>query len=155
MATAPISHVHSPVHASRKHGWTWIVVAVGYFLPAIVGVCVRQYLASIGKPVMSWGWVAQEFTLLAVFSLIWVLPFVLVALLAGWLSLAEIKYRGFVYGAFVGTAVSEIIIFIQAWWNVEAIFLGFLEIPVLVLGGTVLGGALGFLVGYLVGRLRH
>ena len=155
MVTAPIPHVESPIDASRKPGWPWFVVAAGYFLPGVIGVCVREYLQSIGKPVMPWSWVAQEIGLIAIFSLIWVLPFVFVALIAGRLSLAEIKYRGLVYGAFLGTALFEIRVFIDAWWNVEAVYLGFLVIPVLVFGGTLLGGGLGFLAGWLIGRLRH
>ena len=91
MATAPIHQIDSPIHAQSKPAWPWIVVATGYFLPGIIGVCVRQYLASIGKPVMPWSWVAREFGVLAIFSLYWVLPFLLVALVAARLSLTEIK----------------------------------------------------------------
>ena len=35
--TASSQHIHSPEHASGKIGWPWIVVAVGYFVPGVIG----------------------------------------------------------------------------------------------------------------------
>jgi hypothetical protein len=155
ITTVSTQHIHSPEHSSGNAGWPWIVVAVGYFLPGVIGVCVRQYLVSIGKPVMPWSWVAQELPVLAIFSMIWVVPFVMVALLNGRLKSRGMQFQGLIYGAFLGTAVSEIIVFIEAWWNVEAVVLGFLVIPFLVFGGTLLGSALGFCAGWVIVRLRH
>jgi hypothetical protein len=155
MATTPIQHVNVPSHYNQKPIWPWVIVVAGYFLPGVIGVCVRQYLQSIGRPVMPWSWVAQEVGLFVIFSFIWVLPFVFVALIAALFPLAESKYHGLVYGALMGTALFEVLVFIDAWWNVEAIILGFLVIPFLVFGGTLLGGGLGFLTGWLIGRARH
>lgn len=153
--SASTQHIHSTERASGKLGWPWIVVAVGYFVPGVIGVCVRQYLASIGKPVMPWSWVAQAFPTLVIFSVIWVIPFVLVALLSGRLKNRGMQYEGLIYGGFLGTAAAEIIVFIEAWWNVEAVVLGFLVIPFLVFGGTLVGGAVGFCSGWVVARVRH
>ncbi|MGC2832466.1 MAG: hypothetical protein WB627_10835 [Candidatus Acidiferrum sp.] len=154
MATPSTRHVDSPMHGEVKPRWPWIIVAIGFFLPGIIGVCVRQYLVSIGKPVMPWSWVAQAFPSLVIFSLIWVLPYVLVALIAGRLMRRKVRYLGLTCGAFLGTAVAEILVFVDAWRNVEAVVLGFLVIPILVFGGTLLGGVLGFLTGWILERLR-
>jgi hypothetical protein len=79
----------------------------------------------------------------------------MVALLNGRLKSRGMQFQGLIYGAFLGTAVSDIIVFIEAWWNVEAVVLGFLVIPFLVFGGTLLGSALGFCAGWVIVRLRH
>jgi hypothetical protein len=131
-------------------------VAIGYFLPSVIGVCVRQYLQSIGKPVMTWSEVGHMLLELTFLSLIWVLPFASVALFTSGL-LTDSKYRGFAYGAFLGTALCEVPVFIAVWEDGlgEVLFYGFLIIPIFLFGGMFLGGALGYLAGWLVGRVRH
>lgn len=159
MAATPIQHASAPSHSSQERRWPWVIVAIGYFLPGVVGICVRQYLQSIGAPAMPWSQVGREFPVLAIASVFWALPFFLVARLARRLPLADSKNRGLLYGAFLGTALCEVFIFIGFWSSrfwLEAVYFGFafLLIPIPVFLGTLLGGTLGFLIGWLVGRAR-
>jgi len=143
--------VNTPAQSSAKPTWPWIVVCLGYFLPCLIGICVWFYLQVVGIPgvkPMPLRWILGVIPILVIFSFLWVLPFVAVAVVAGRLPLAQTKYRGLVYGAFLGTALFEVPLFGDAWTDVEAIFLGFIVFPVVSLAGTLLGALFGFLIGW-------
>jgi len=148
MAATPVQTVNAPAQTSAKPTWPWAVVLAGYFLPCLIGICVWFYLKAIGKPVMPLNWIPGAIPMFVIFSSIWVLPFVAVALAAVRLPLAQRKYRGLVYGAFLGTALSEILVFGYAWKDVEIIAMGFLILPVGVFAGTLLGAVFGLLAGW-------
>lgn len=146
------SDVNAPGQSSAKPTWPWVVVGLGYFLPCLIGICVWFYLQVVGIPgfkPMPLGWIPDLIPILVIFSFFWVLPFVAVALVAGSLPLAQTKYRGLVYGAFLGTALFEVLFFSGCWMNAEAIFLGFLLLTVVTFAGTLLGALFGLLVGWL------
>jgi hypothetical protein len=144
------SEVNAPGQSSAKPAWPWVVVRLGYFLPCLIGIFVWFYLQVVGIPgfkPMPLGWILGVIPVLVIFSFLWVLPFVAVALAADRLPLAQTKYRGLVYGAFLGTALFEVLFFSDFWTNVEAIFMGFLVLPVVTFAGTLLGALFGLLVG--------
>jgi hypothetical protein len=146
---------HAPAQSIAKPTWAWYIVALGYFLPGVTGLCVWFYLKSIGAPVMSSEWIVNTIPVLAIISIYWVLPFVAVALVAARLPLAQTKYRGLIYGAFLGTALGEIVIFGDAWTNVEAIALAFLVLPIPVCVVAGFGALIGLGVGWLLEKLSH
>jgi len=148
MASAPVHTVNTPAQSSAKPTWPWAVVAAGYFFPCLVGICVWFYLQALGKPVMPLKWILGAIPMFVVFSFLWVLPFVAVALVAVRLPLVQRKYRGLVYGAFLGTALFEILVFGYAWLDVEIIVMGFLILPVEVFAGTLGGALFGLLAGW-------
>ena len=148
MAATPTQIVNVPRQTSAKPAWPWAIAVAGYFLPCLVGICVWVYLQDAGKPVMSLGWIVKAIPMFVMFSAFWVLPFVTVALAAAYVPLAQRKYRGLVYGAFLGTALFEIVLFGYAWLNVEIVVMGFLFLAVAIFAGTLAGACAGFLIGW-------
>jgi hypothetical protein len=128
-------------------GWPRRIALFGYFVPAVVGVCVRTYLQHIGKPVMEWSWVFDRSVQFLVLLAYWDIPFLLVAKLARRKPLSNRANLLMVLGAFLGTLVASVYLFADMWKNVEAILLGALLIPFLILPGTVVGFVLGWLAG--------
>jgi hypothetical protein len=148
MVATPTQIVNAPRQRPAKLAWPWVIVVVGYFLPCLIGICVWVYLQDAGKPVMGFQWILRAIPMFVMFSLFWVLPFVAVALAASYLPLAQRKYRGLVYGAFLGTALFEILLFGYAWLNVEIVVMGFLFLAVAIFAGTLAGASVGFLIGW-------
>jgi len=145
------SNVNTVDQCTPKPTWPWAVVVLGYFLPCLIGICVWVYLQVVGSPTfepMPLHWILGVIPNLLKFSFLWVLPFVAVAVVAGRLPLVQTKYRGLVYGAFLGTSLFEVFFFGEAWMDVEAIFLGFFVFPVVDFAGTLLGALFGFLIGW-------
>jgi hypothetical protein len=146
---------NAPAQFIAKPRWPWYIVALGYFLPCVIGLGVWFHLKSIGRPVMSSEWIIGSIPYFAILSCYWVFPFVIVALLAVRVPLSETKYRALVFGAFLGAALGEIIIFGDAWTNVEAIALAYLDLPIPVCVATGLGALIGLAIGRLVEKLGH
>ena len=134
----------------KRPAWIWYTVIAGYFLPCLIGIVVWLLLQWAGKPVMSIGWIVSVVPILCIFSAIWVLPFLFVALVAGHVDLRNRRMRGMIYGALVGTVLAEVVLFGDAWTNAEAIFIAFLALPVAVFAGTMVFGGIGFLCGGLL-----
>jgi hypothetical protein len=130
--------------------WMLFMVIVGYFVPCLIGIAVWLHLRLVGKPVMPFDWVLSAIPILCIFSAIWVLPFLAVFIAARYLNFEQKKSAGLIYGAFLGTLVSEIVVFGIAWANVEIVFMGVLFLPVLVFVGTLVGGAIGLLCGWML-----
>jgi hypothetical protein len=126
------------------------VVIAGYFLPGLIGIAVWLHLRSVGKPVMPSDWILRAIPTLCIFSAIWVFPFVAVFMTARYLNFEQKKSVGLIYGAFLGTVVSEVVVFGIAWTNVEIVFMGVLFLLVMVFVGTLVGGAIGLLCGWLL-----
>lgn len=133
--------------------WIRSVVIAGYFLPSLIGLVVWLYLQAAGKSVMPFGWIIRMIPAFCIFSAIWVLPFLAIFLVARFLSLTNRKSAGLVYGAFLGTALSEIVVFGIAWTDVEIIVMGLLLLPAAVFAGTLAGGAIGFLYAWLAQKI--
>ena len=140
-----------------RKGWPRRIALSGFFLPVIVGICVRQYLHSVGKPVMSWDWILPWFyrpgrlLLLLIVLAYWDVPFLAVAALADKRPLDKIRNRSLVYGAFSGTLLFTILVFGDLWRDTEAVVMISPMIPLFILPGTLLGLA----VGWAVGRFQH
>ena len=137
-------------NAVRRPAWMWYVVIAGYFLPSLIGIVVWLQLRSAGKPVMSTEWIVGIVPVLCIVSLIWDLPFLLVLLVAGYVDLHQKKIKGMMFGAFIGTVLAEIVVFGDAWQNVEVVAMGFLLLPIAVFVGTIVSGAVGFVIGWLL-----
>lgn len=99
---------------------------------------------------MSIDWIVGVIPILCFFSVIWVLPFLAVLLIAGFIDLHEKRNKGMIYCAFLGTTVSEIVVFGVAWKDVEVVVMGFLFLPAAVFIGTIACGTLGYLTGRLL-----
>lgn len=129
------------------------MLVFGYFLPVIVGIVVRSYLQSIGKPVVEWSWVfSPSLFIYFVFALLyWELPYFLLAWLGRPRPLADPDRAIIVFGGFLGTSLTSILLFADVWKNVEAVILGTLAIPFLILPGTLLGLA----IGWIAARIRR
>ena len=134
-------------NAAKRPGWMWFVVLVGYFLPCVIGIVVWFYLRSVGKPVMPIDWIVAVIPTLCFFSAIWVLPFLAVLLIAGYTDLHKKRNKSMIYGAFLGTILSEVAVFGSAWKNVEVVVMGFLFLPAAVFIGTIAFGTVGYLTG--------
>jgi len=137
-----------------RRGWPLAIALVGYFFPAVVGVCVRAYLQHIGKPVIEWAWVFEPVRLIQflVFMTYWDVPFLLVAALARRKPISDRANRPLVLGGFLGTLAASTLVFADLWRNIEAIIMGALLIPFFVLPGTLAGLALGWLFARLLPR---
>lgn len=141
--------------SSEKLKWPWIVAIAGYFLPGLIGICVWLYLRLVGIPGIEpkqFGSIVRGIPFYAVVFLLWDIPFLIVATVAERLPLARSKHRGLIVGAFLGTALAEVALFIDIWKNAEAValFSSFL-LPILlgfILGGTLVGGLVGLLIGW-------
>lgn len=57
-----------------------------------------------------------------------------------------------VLSAFMGTLLTSILLFADLWRNIEAVLIGALLIPFLILPGTLVGSAIGWLVARLLPR---
>ena len=134
-------------NTANRPVWIWFVVVIGYFLPGLIGISTWLYLRSVGKPVMSIDWIVSAIPVLCFFSVIWVLPFLLVALTAAHADLHQKKIKGMIYGAFLGTGLSEVVVFGAAWNDSEAVVMGVLFLPVAVFVGTIASGGIGYLCG--------
>ena len=136
-----------------SEGWPRRIVLLGYFLPILVGVLVREYLVMVGKPVMPWGWffnpgrVFQMVFLLAY----WDVPFLIVAALVARNSAGDNKNTHLAWGAFLGTLLFSLAVFGFLWMSVEAIYMLAPVIPFFVLVGTIMGGG----IGWSAGRIRQ
>lgn len=127
------------------------MLLLGYFLPVMVGILVRSYLQSIGKPVAEWSWFFNpSLFIYFVFALLyWEVPFFLVAWLGRPSRIAKPGRATIVLGGFLGTLVPSILLFANLAENGEAIILGTIIIPFLILPGTLLGLAIGWAAAYI------
>ena len=114
----------------------------------------RAHLQRIGKPVIEWSWVFEPVRLVQflVFFTYWDVPFLLVAALARRKPMSDRANRPLVLGAFLGTLAASTLIFADLWRNIEAIVIGALLIPFIVLPGTLAGLALGWLLARILPR---
>ena len=142
---------HGPI---VNRGWPLRIVLFGYFVPAVVGICVRTYLHHIGKPVVEWSWIFDPSRLVQflVFFAYWDVPFLLVAALAHRKPWSDRANRPVVLGAFLGTLLASILLFADLWRNIEAVMIGALLIPFFILPGTLVGLALGWLIARIVSK---
>jgi hypothetical protein len=137
-----------------KGGWRRRIALSSFFLPVVVGICVREILQMMGKPVMPWSWILSwfydpgPFVLMLCTLAYWDVPFLIVAALASNRRMEDKKYRILVYGGFFGTLLFSIVVFGYLWTVTEAIFLISYLIPMPILLGTILGLATGWLVGH-------
>ena len=147
-----------------RKGWPRRIALSGYFLPVLIGICVRQYLQSIGKPVMPWGWILSWFyrpgQVIVLFLTLayWDVPFLIVGALAGKWQMDNKKHRILVFSAFVGTLLFTLRVYGYLWKNTEAVVMGAPLIPMFVLPGTLLGLGIGWLLGLFVqetGTVAH
>jgi len=141
---------------SFRKGWPRRIALSGYFLPVLIGICVRQYLQSIGKPVMPWDWILRWFyhpgQLIFLFFMLayWDVPFLMVAALAGKWQMDSKKHRIHVYSAFFGTLLFTLLVYGYLWRNTEAVVMIAPIIPLYVLPGTILGLGIGWFLGLFV-----
>lgn len=154
MAATFLQTSNATPQRSAKPRWPWALVASGYFLPCLVGICVWFYLRSAGKPVMPLNWILRAIPMFVISSFVWVLPFVAVAVAATRIPLAQRKYSGLIYGAFAGTALTEILVFGYAWLDVEVIVMGVVILPVAVFAGTLAGALLGLFLGWCFEKIN-
>lgn len=135
-------------------GWPRRIALSSFFLPVVVGVCVREILQAMGKPVMSWSWILSWFyspgplVFLLLTLAYWDVPFLIVAALATNRRMEERKNRILVYGGFFGTLLFSIVVFGYLWRATEAVVMLSYIIPLYILPGTVLGLATGWLIGH-------
>jgi hypothetical protein len=129
------------------------MLLLGYFLPVMVGILVRSYLQSIGKPVAEWSWFFNpSLFIYFVFALLyWEVPFFLVAWLGRPSRIADPGRTIIVFAGFLGTSLASILLFADFWKNLEAVILGTIIIPFLILPGTLLGLA----IGWVAARIRR
>lgn len=132
--------------------WPLRIALFGYFVPPVIGVCVRSYLVHIGKPVVEWSWIFGSPRLIVFLALLvyWDVPFLLVAALAHRRPLTNPANRPLVVGAFLGTLAASVFLFADLWRNIEAVMIGALVIPFFILPGTLVGLALGWLVAHMI-----
>lgn len=123
-----------------------LILLIGLFTPAVIGVIVRTYLAAVGKPVMPWSWIFGHIGMFLVLSLIWVIPCAAVALLASSRRENGRPIGRDVVGAFIGFMAATIWIFSQLWLDVEAVVMGAIIVPILTSIATIIGGAVGWAV---------
>jgi hypothetical protein len=135
-----------------RKGWPRRIALSGYFLPVLVGICVRQYLQSIGKPVMAWRWILSWFynpgqlIVLVLLLAYWDVPFLIVAAIAGKWQMDDKRHRILVYSAFFGTILFTLVVFGNLWKNTEAVVMMAPVIPLYVLPGTLLGIGIGWIL---------
>jgi predicted membrane-bound mannosyltransferase len=135
-------------------GWRRRIALSSFFLPVVVGICVREILQVMGKPVMPWSWILSWFSNPGPFVLMvctlayWDVPFLIVAALASNRRMEDKKNRILVYCGLSGTLLFSIVVFGYLWTVMEAIFMISYLIPLPILLGTVLGLATGWLVGH-------
>jgi hypothetical protein len=134
-------------------GWPRRIAVSTFFLPVVVGICVREILQALGKPVMPWIWILSwffnpvQFVFLLGMLAYWDVPFLIVAALASNTLMQNRKNRILVYGGFFGTLLFSIIVFGDLWRITEALLMLSGLIPIYILPGTILGLAIGWLVG--------
>ncbi len=123
----------------------------GYFFPVIVGILGGFYLQRTGKPIDPWsGFFDPSFlNYLAGALLYWELPLFFVAWLGRPSRIAKPGRATIVLGGFLGTLVPSILLFANLAENGEAIILGTIIIPFLILPGTLLGLAIGWAAAYI------
>jgi hypothetical protein len=136
-----------------KRGWPRRIAVLGYFLPLVIGLCVREFIVMTGGQGASWEWILGWFLsprsllfVLAVFYY-WDLPFLIVATMAAKLDIGAPRIRALVFGAFFGSLVFTILVFGDLWTDVEHLFFFIDLVPFAVLQGTVLGLGIGWLIG--------
>jgi hypothetical protein len=131
-----------------RRGWPRRITLIGYFLPVVVGLCVRVYLQRMARPVVEWSWFFEPVRLMgmAISLAYWDIPFLLIAAMAGRRPLKDRKNRILVTGGFLGTLLLSILVFADLWRNIEAIMMGTILIPFFILPGTLVGLGIGWLI---------
>jgi hypothetical protein len=135
-------------------GWPRRIALSTFFLPVVVGICVREILQVMGKPVVQWSWILSwffnlfQFVRLVGMLAYWDVPFLIVAALASNKRMQDRKNRILVRGGFFGTLLFSIVVFGYVWRVTEAVFMISYLIPLPILLGTVLGLATGWVVGH-------
>jgi hypothetical protein len=135
-------------------GWPRRIALSTFFLPVVVGICVREILQAMGKPVMPWIWILNwffnpvQFVFLLGILAYWGVPFLIVATLASNKRMQDTKNRILVYGGFFGTLLFSIVVFGDLWRVTEELLMLSALIPLYILPGTVLGLVIGWLVGH-------
>lgn len=123
----------------------------GYFFPVIAGILGGFYLQRTGKPIDPWsGFFDPSFlNYLAGALLYWELPLFFVAWLGRPSRIADPGRTIIVFAGFLGTSLASILLFADFWKNLEAVILGTIIIPFLILPGTLLGLAIGWAAAYI------
>jgi hypothetical protein len=135
-----------------RGGWPRRIALSTFFLPVVVGICVREILQTMGKPVLLWDWILEvfnpfNFALLLGWLAYWDVPFLLVAALASNMRMQDRKNRILVYGGFFGTLLFSIVVFGYLWTETGTLLTLSELIPLFILPGTILGLAAGLFVG--------
>ena len=141
----------------------WVIIAIGAILPWIVGIAVKLYLDTHGKPTLPWSYFIDfgTFIFLIPLSVWFAIPYIILAYVARnrltkpfWGLESYGARLIFISGGLVGGCIGTVMIFINVFWEFN--FLFFL-IPIWIYYiPHMLGGLfVGFLVAKGVEKYLH
>ena len=141
----------------------WAIFATGLILPWIVALAVRTILDLQGKQVMGWDWIGGMLPVFSAMTVLFCLPFLILAYLSRIYLRHAPEERNAVAGWALAGAVATLIlgtitIHLGLWISVEGI-----EWPLLMpvdflifnAGMALPGGLLGAIYGWLGSRRSH